>query len=123
MLAADHWLHIDVPLIAFSYLLVDFYCAQLTFRLSDGDRKSNLLQARRYHERFLSRLDTYRILDKQSVDTYERYQENPEKFTTVLTSDAARRRDIKIANFKAEKALKEKLNVCHRAYSCQRQVY
>ena len=95
-------------------MLVDYYLGQLTFRLTDGIRRENIIRAQQSYERFLIRLEDYGMLDKQSVDAYERYQENREGFTTILTSDAARRRDVKIANFKAEKALKQKIEVGHK---------
>ncbi|KAL9089749.1 MAG: hypothetical protein Q9159_002396 [Coniocarpon cinnabarinum] len=104
----------DISSSNLQYLLIDYQLGQLTFRLSSADRKITLQHARSCYERFLTRLDAYRILDKQSSDTFERYQEDPARFSVVLTSDASRRRDVKIANFKAEKALKEKLQYLNK---------
>lgn len=43
---------------------------------------------------------------------YAEYQESPSTFSTISTTDPTARRNAKIANFKMEKELKKKLDVC-----------
>jgi hypothetical protein len=42
---------------------------------------------------------------------YNTYTESPTTFSTISTTDPSARRGAKIANFKAEKELKKKLEV------------
>lgn len=83
-------------------------------RISNTDvslRKSNLLRARGYYERFLKLLDSYDMLGKADTKLLEAYNENKNNFSTANTRDASARRDAKIARFKEEKELKRKLEV------------
>jgi immunoglobulin-binding protein 1 len=43
---------------------------------------------------------------------YNAYTESSTTFSTISTTDPTTRRDAKIANFKQEKELKNKLEVC-----------
>lgn len=94
------------------YLLINYNIAELVLKITGGNRKANLRQAQLSHERFLKLLDNYDILSKADARLFERYTDNSDKFSTVSTSDAATRRETKIARFKEEKELKRKLEVC-----------
>lgn len=80
-------------------------------RLIHDERKSILQQAAKSFENFINLLDSYRILPANEVKTYERYQENPTSFSTAVSADAAVRRQTKIARFKEEKSLKDRVEV------------
>lgn len=80
-------------------------------RLIHDERKSILQQAAKSFENFINLLDSYRILPASEVKTYERYQENPTSFSTAVSADAAVRRQTKIARFKEEKSLKDRVEV------------
>lgn len=56
-------------------------------------------------------LDSYDALSGGDFKTFEHYLENPDGFATTTTNDAAQRRQIKIARFKEERALKHKIEV------------
>lgn len=90
---------------------MSFHIAQLTFRIVSGDRKDILRNTRQAYEQFLVQLDSYNILVGEQLNAYNRYQHDPTQFSTTTVADASRRRELKIANLKAEKALKEKLAV------------
>jgi immunoglobulin-binding protein 1 len=94
------------------YLLLNFHLAELTLKITGGDRKGYLETARTYYERFLKLLDMYDMLSKADSKLYEQYLDSPNSFSTASTSDAVARRDTKIARFKEEKELKRKLDVC-----------
>jgi immunoglobulin-binding protein 1 len=94
------------------YLLINYHLAELTQRITSGDRKANVLKARLFYERFLRLLDTYDVLSRSDSKLYETYTDNPNTFSTASTTDAVARRDTKIARFKEEKELKRKLEVC-----------
>jgi hypothetical protein len=93
------------------YLLLNFRLAQLIEKIARGERKQNLLAAKNHYERFLKLLDSYDILSKSDAELFERYLENPSKFSTASTSDATARRNTKIARYKEEKELKSKIEV------------
>ena len=56
-------------------------------------------------------LDSYGILSPDDKKLYEQYLDNPDLFTAVSTTDPAARRAAKIARYKHEKELKQKLEV------------
>jgi hypothetical protein len=60
---------------------------------------------------FLKLLDSYDVLSKADAKLYERFRDNPQSFSTASTSDAAARRQTKIARFREEKELRRKLEV------------
>jgi hypothetical protein len=108
------------------YLLINFSLADLTLKKIGGDRKAILLQARDHYERFLKLLDSYDILSRADAKLLEKFTESPNTFSTASTTDAASRRETKIARFKEEKELRQKLEVqvslrerftCHSSYS------
>jgi hypothetical protein len=72
-------------------------------------RKENLLKAQGFYERFLKLLDSYDMLGKSDAKLFETYLEDRTGFSTASTRDAAARRETKIARFREEKELKQKL--------------
>ncbi|KAK8212123.1 type 2A phosphatase-associated protein 42 [Phyllosticta capitalensis] len=94
------------------YFLIDFHIAELVQKIKStnpGFRKSNLQKARHYYVKFFKLLDSYDILSKSDAQLFEKYTEAPDSFSTASTSDAAARRETKIARFRAEKDMKAKL--------------
>lgn len=95
------------------YLLVHFHLAELLQKVptvSPSDRKNTVENSRQRYERFLYALDSYTLLDPPYAKMLEAYVEDPPTFTTTAhAADPAARRNAKIANFKAEQALKQKL--------------
>ncbi|KAH0545532.1 hypothetical protein FGG08_000363 [Glutinoglossum americanum] len=97
------------------YMPIDYYLAELIIRDNVSDRKSVLQQAQRAYERYLQLLETYDILSNSDRILFERFLENRESFSTASTTDAAARRETKIARFREEKAMKRKLQPKHLA--------
>lgn len=93
-------------------MLINCRLADLILRLSSKDRKYTLQTAREAYERYLALLDHYEILSKAEKKLYNNYTEAPTTFSTISTKDPNARRDTKIANFRQEKELKKKLEVC-----------
>ncbi|KAL2120783.1 hypothetical protein VTJ04DRAFT_4810 [Mycothermus thermophilus] len=95
------------------FLLANFHLAEATQRLpgpTPPERKRILASARDAYERFLHQLDSYGLLSPEHKKLLERYDDEPEKFSTVPASaDPAARRAAKIANLQAEKQLKARL--------------
>ncbi|PVH96019.1 TAP42-domain-containing protein [Periconia macrospinosa] len=91
---------------------IAYHLAELVQKLRTTDipsRKGNLLQARGYYERFMKLLDSYDMLSRSDAKLWEAYTEDKEHFSTANTKDAAARREVKIARFREEKELKQKL--------------
>ncbi|KAI9829855.1 MAG: hypothetical protein M1819_005953 [Sarea resinae] len=99
----------DISSDALRYLLIDFYLAELVQKENTPNRKATLSRAREAYDRYLSALEMYEILSREEQRLYERFQESPGSFSTASTTDAAARRETKIARFKEEKELKSKL--------------
>lgn len=94
------------------YLLVSYRIADLLQKIpiaSPLERRVALRTTRERYERFLHLLDSYSILSASDAKLLELYHEDPERFSTISTTDPAARRNAKIANFKHEKELKQKL--------------
>ncbi|KAL3472100.1 TAP42-like protein [Aspergillus californicus] len=91
------------------YLTVDYHIAELLQRSYSSDREATLQRVLRQYERYLARLEDYRILNDKDRKLYERYAANPESFSLTATNDAATRRDVKITRFREEKELKQRL--------------
>jgi immunoglobulin-binding protein 1 len=70
-----------------------------------------LQRALEAYERYLTQVDHYDLLSKGEKKLFERYSEDPERFTLATQNDPAARRSIKVARLREEKELKEKLNV------------
>ncbi|KAJ8131515.1 hypothetical protein O1611_g2114 [Lasiodiplodia mahajangana] len=102
----------DIATSDLPYLLVPYYIAELHQKVatrSPIDRKKVLSSARGAYENFLNRLDNYSILSPQDTKLFAEYNEDTTSFSTISTKDPNARRNAKIANFKAEKELKQKL--------------
>ncbi|ORY62881.1 TAP42-like family protein [Pseudomassariella vexata] len=111
-LFSDNEGHEDLNTSDLPYLLINYRIAELLQKISVTsplERKSALQTTRDAYERFLHILDSYCILSKSDAKLFAEYNENPESFSTVSTSDPTARRNAKIANFKQEKELKQKL--------------
>lgn len=97
------------------YMSINYHLAELiqkVFTPDVSDRKAQLLQSRARYELFLKLLDSYDMLSKSDAKLLEAYNEDKQNFSTVSTTDATARRDIKIKRFREEKELKQKLEVC-----------
>lgn len=93
------------------YFLPHYYISELLSKRLDKDRRATLLKARAEAVEFLKTLDNYDALSRDDARLFERYREAPDTFSTASTTDAAARRQAKIARFKEEKTLKQKLEV------------
>ncbi|KAJ4985843.1 tor signaling pathway regulator [Stagonosporopsis vannaccii] len=102
----------DVSSSDIQYMSINYHLADLIQRVFTPEisaRKEQILQARARYELFLKLLDSYDMLSKGDVKLFESYNEDKQNFSTVSTKDAAARRDVKIARFREEKGLKQKL--------------
>ncbi|CAM1511379.1 Fc.00g088920.m01.CDS01 [Cosmosporella sp. VM-42] len=107
----------DISTSDLPFLLVDYYVAELvqkTPNLSPAQRLDVLGQSRSAYERFLSLVDSYGLVHPPYMRFLERYRDDVEAFAVVASNDPAQKRDGKIANFKAEKELKNKLETLRR---------
>ncbi|CAG9997864.1 unnamed protein product [Clonostachys byssicola] len=105
----------DVSTSELPFLLTSFYIAELvqkTPRLQPQERIPVLRRARLAYDAFLNLVDAYGLVKSPYDRLLERYQDDRDAFALVPnTADAAAKRNGKIASFKAEKALKEKLSI------------
>jgi hypothetical protein len=103
----------DVATSSLPYILVNFTVAELVQRTPftvPARRKLVLRAARDAYERFLSLVDGYALVAGPYAKLLQRYRDDEEQFAMVATTgDMASKRDAKIASFRAEKGLKEKL--------------
>ncbi|KAI2637254.1 TAP42-like protein [Hypomontagnella submonticulosa] len=102
----------DIATSDLHYLLVNYRIAELIQKVSTQspqERRAALNATREAYERFLHLLDNYSILSASESKLFTDYNEDPAAFSTISTADPAARRNAKIANFKAEKELKKKL--------------
>ncbi|KAH8735747.1 TAP42-like protein [Ilyonectria robusta] len=107
----------DIATADLPYLLLDFHYAELVQRtpgLKLDERADVLASSRAAYERFLALVDGYSLVSAPYDRLVERYRDDPNAFAVVAGSDMAARREGKIANYKAEKQLKEKLEVLRR---------
>ena len=100
------------------YLSIDYILGDLIPRRTSSNRKALLKDSQDAYERYLNILDRYDMLSKNDKKLYERYLDRKDSFTLLASSDPSIRRDTKIARFKQEKDLKQKLEVstpsiCH----------
>ncbi|KAI1750004.1 TAP42-like family protein [Xylaria castorea] len=108
----------DIATSDLPYLLVLYHIAELLQKVSSSsplERRRILEPAREAYERFLHLLDSYSILSPQDGKLFAEYNEDPTGFSTISTKDPNSRRNAKIANFKAEKQLKQKLEYMRRS--------
>ncbi|KAI0899861.1 TAP42-like family protein [Annulohypoxylon nitens] len=102
----------DIATSDLPYLLVNYHIAELLQKISTSTplaRKTTLKVTREAYEQFLHLLDNYSILSPSDTKLFAAYNEGPEAFSTISNADPAARRNAKIANFKMEKELKNKL--------------
>ncbi|RMZ72741.1 TAP42 component of the Tor signaling pathway [Pyrenophora seminiperda CCB06] len=102
----------DISSSDLQYMAISYQLAELVQRISSTDifvRKQNLLRARGHYEQFLKLLDAYNVLGKADAKLLDVYTEDKDTFATASTKDAAARRNAKIARFRGEKQLKQKL--------------
>ncbi|RYP10234.1 hypothetical protein DL764_000726 [Monosporascus ibericus] len=102
----------DVSTSDLPYMLVHYRIAELLQRVSTSspqERKAALDATRQAYERFLNLLDSYSILSASDGKLFAKYNDDPSSFSTISTKDPTARRNAKIANFKAEKELKQKI--------------
>ena len=105
----------DIATADLQFLLLNYHIAELILRINGQQhRKANLQRAQQTYERYLKQLDQYDMLGKDDAALLEQYQDSPNTFSTASTVDAAARRDAKIKRFRAEKALKQKLEYMRR---------
>jgi immunoglobulin-binding protein 1 len=108
----------DISTTDLPFLLVGYYLAELVQKISTTtphDRRVIIERAREYYEQFLGQLDNYSILTEPYAKLYSNYTDDTTSFSTISTTDAATRRNAKIANFKAEKQLKVKLETLQKS--------
>lgn len=96
------------------YFLTDYYLADLIMKDNTSDRKGVLRRAQQSYEHYLHRLSDYSVLSRINTRLYERFLQERDSFSLILSSDASSRRDAKIARFKQEKELKLKLDFLMR---------
>lgn len=102
----------DHFLIRARYMAISYHLSELIQRIKTTEisgRKSNLLSARDHYERFIKLLDSYDVLSRSDARLWETYLSDKSNFSVASTRDAAARRDAKIARFREEKELKQKL--------------
>ncbi|KAL1990806.1 hypothetical protein VTN49DRAFT_5809 [Thermomyces lanuginosus] len=99
----------DIATTDLQLLTVDYLLAEVLQRSSTTDRESLLRRVLGEYEKYLTRLDHYDLLSANDRKLFERYQENPTSFTLASQTDAAHRREVKVARFREEKELKQKL--------------
>ncbi|KAM7204516.1 TAP42-like protein [Rhypophila sp. PSN 637] len=110
----------DISTSDLPYLLISYYLAELTQKLPSGpnnspsERKTILASARESYERYLHIIDSYELLSPPYKKLLETYHGSPTTFSTVSSTDPAARRNTKMANFKAEKELRTKLDFLRR---------
>lgn len=109
----------DVGTSSLPYLLVDYYMAELVQRTpytGAVQRKTTIRRARAAYERLLAITDGYGLVTGPYAKLLERYRDDEEHFAVAAASsgDPNAKRDAKIASFRAEKALKEKLEMLRR---------
>lgn len=103
----------DISTFDLPYLLVNYHLADLVQRQPSSSphaRKHVLSASRAAYERFLGLSDGYGLLQPPHAKLFARYGEDPDSFSVASAgADPAARRDAKIANFRAEKDLRQKL--------------
>ena len=109
----------DIATSELPFLLASFQLAELiqkTPRPDPRDRIAVLRKATRAYDLFLDLIDAYGLLSAPPYSSLlERYRDEGERFSVVPQgADAAAKRNGKIASFKAEKQLRDKLETIRR---------
>lgn len=104
----------DASTSSLRYLVLHHTIAELLQRTpfsGPKHRRLVLQSARDAYERFLALVDAYALVSGPHAKMLERYRDDEEKFAVVPShSDPAAKREAKISNLKADKALREKLD-------------
>ena len=98
--------------VATRYLTVDYLLAELIQRSHSSDREAVLRRAQGDYDQSLDALDNYGLLSPAEKKLYARFASDPGSFHLASMTDAAARRHTKVARFREEKELKQKLEVC-----------
>lgn len=94
------------------YLQISYHLGAISMKFPlIEDRGSQLLQARSYFSEFLKIQDDYDILSARHLRLYRQFLNDKDNFSTISTTDFTARRAEKIANFRFEKELEQKLEV------------
>lgn len=110
----------DIATSELPFLLTSFHLAELIQRTptpEPRERPAVLRRATRAYELFLNLVDAYGLIPSPSPYSklLDRYREEGERFAVVAQgADASARRNGKIASFKAEKQLKERMETLRR---------
>ncbi|KAF4126792.1 hypothetical protein GMORB2_0529 [Geosmithia morbida] len=108
----------DIATSELPFLLTSFHLAELVQRLpspSPPERLPVLRRSRLAYDSFLNLVDAYGLIGPPYDKMLERYRDDADAFSVVPAgSGAAARRDGKIAGFKAEKQLRDRLEVLRR---------
>jgi immunoglobulin-binding protein 1 len=88
---------------------VTFDVAELTMRLNSPDRKTVLLRSMALYKEFITLCDAYDLVSPAEKSAAE--NAGIRKPISLLPSDPGARRTAKIAQFKEEKELKQKIEV------------
>ncbi|CAJ2514153.1 Uu.00g022720.m01.CDS01 [Anthostomella pinea] len=102
----------DISTSDMPYLLLNYRIAELLQKISTpstAERKDALATTREAYEKFLHLLDGYSIFSASDKKLFAEYNDDPNAFSTISTTDPAARRNAKIANFKMEKEMKQRL--------------
>ena len=108
----------DIATSELPFLLTSFRLAELVQRtphLPPRERIALLRRAKLAYDAFLNLLDAYGLVTPPYDKLLERYRDEGERFALVAPgADGAAKRNGKIAAFKAEKLLKDKLETLRR---------
>ncbi|KHN98181.1 TAP42-like protein [Metarhizium album ARSEF 1941] len=108
----------DIATSSLPYILVNFTVAELVQRTpfaGPAHRRLVLRAARDAYERFLSLADGYGLVNGPYASLLERYRDDEEQFAVApKTGDMASRREARIASSRADKGLREKLDLLTR---------
>jgi hypothetical protein len=106
----------DVSTSELKYIAVDYYIAQLYSKLTVPSKQHNLKKSILLYLSFLTRLRDYELLSKTDAEKLANIKENPFEIANLHAS-AMLRRDEKIANYKLERSLTEKLSLLDKLES------
>lgn len=108
----------DVATAELPFLLVGFHLAELLQkvpRFDPRERRELLTRTRGVYESFLGLVDGYGLVGGTYATLLQRYKEDHDGFAIVSqTADPTVKRNSKIQAFKAEKALKDRLETLRR---------
>ncbi|KIX08353.1 uncharacterized protein Z518_03009 [Rhinocladiella mackenziei CBS 650.93] len=99
----------DIATQDLQYLTVDYTLAELKTKAYGEDRQLSLRESSQLLEDFLTRLDHYGLLGKSDRQLYERFLEQRNSFRIISSNNPEEKRKIKIARFREEKSVKQKL--------------